>query len=441
MNNYLSEVTLLYVEDSLAIREILSARLRKKVKRLIVAEDGEEGLSKYMEEKPDMILTDVTMPKMDGIEMSRKIKEIDSYIPIIILSAHNDATYLLEAIELGISGYLLKPVDRDKMSIQLETYARTVVLDKVNKEQQEKIQEQQSILQNIIDTDTNINFVTNFDSISFANSSFLRFFNVKNIQEFEKNFSSIEGVFMEHEDYVYPSMIGSCDKDSDKTCFGELFFKRIKNIDESKRVVLMMDISMEPKSFFINISVIDSDKHIYLISLTDITKMTIEKVNIEQKAYYDGLTGVYNRNKLNEFFERELLRVQRYKHNLSVAIIDIDHFKNFNDTHGHLVGDEVLIMLAQQVEKKVRKTDIFARWGGEEFVILFVETALDDAKVTANNIREHIGQLSHKTAGKVTASFGLTQYQEGDNLESLFKRCDDALYLAKENGRNRVEVK
>jgi len=441
MNNYLEEVTLLYVEDSLAIREILSARLKKKVKKLIVAEDGEEGLAKFKEYKPDMILTDVTMPKMDGIEMARKIKEVDSYIPIIILSAHNDSTYLLEAIELGISGYLLKPVDREKMTILLETYARTVVLDKINKQQQEQILQQQSILQNIIDTDANINFVTNFDSISFANSSFLRFFNVKDIEGFENKFASIESVFMEHDDYVYPTMIGSCNKDNDKTCFGELFFKRIKNIDESKRVVLMMDKTMEPKSFYINISVIDANKHIYLIALTDITKMTIEKVNIEQKAYYDGLTGVYNRNKLNEFFEQELLRVERYKHNLSVAIIDIDHFKNFNDTHGHLVGDEVLIMLAQQVEKKVRKTDVFARWGGEEFVILFVETGVVDAEVTANNIREHIGKLSHKTAGAVTASFGLTQYKEGDTLESLFKRCDDALYVAKDNGRNRVEVK
>ncbi|NQY94967.1 MAG: response regulator, partial [Campylobacteraceae bacterium] len=123
MSNFLQEVTLLYVEDSLAIREILSARLRKKVKHLIVAEDGEEGLAKYIEHKPDMILTDVTMPKMDGIEMTRKIKEIDTYIPIIILSAHNDSTYLLEAIELGVSGYLLKPVDREKMATQLETYA------------------------------------------------------------------------------------------------------------------------------------------------------------------------------------------------------------------------------------------------------------------------------------------------------------------------------
>ncbi|NQY93921.1 MAG: diguanylate cyclase, partial [Campylobacteraceae bacterium] len=383
----------------------------------------------------------VTMPKMDGIEMTRKIKEIDSYIPIIILSAHNDATYLLEAIELGVSGYLLKPVDRDKMSTQLETYARTVCLDKINKRQQAQIIEQQTILQNIIDVDTNINFVTNFDSISFANSSFLRFFDVESIASFQKKYSNIESVFMEHEDYVYPSMIGLCDRNSDKTCFGELFFKRLQSIDESKRVVLMLDKSMEPKSFFINISVIDADKHIYLISLTDITKMTIEKVNIEQKAYYDGLTGVYNRNKLNEFFAQELLRVERYKRNLSVAIIDIDHFKNFNDTYGHLVGDEVLIMMAQKVEQKVRKTDMFARWGGEEFVIVFVETKLEDAVATSNNIREHIEKLSHKTAGGVTASFGLTQYKDGDTLETLFKRCDDALYVAKENGRNRVEVK
>jgi len=441
MSNFLKEITLLYVEDSRAIREILGKRLEKKVKKIIVAVDGEDGLEKYKEYKPDIILTDVTMPKMSGIEMSREIKEIDKDMPIIILSAHNDASYLLEAIELGISGYLLKPVDRDKMIEQLESQAKIICLDKTNKEQQLKIEEQQTILQTIINVEQNINFVTNFNQISFVNSAFLRFFNISTIAEFEDKFKTVESIFMEHEDYVHTGIIGSCNKDSDNTCFGKLLFNKIEELDETKRIVLMMDSSMEPKSFYLNISIIDESKHIYLIALTDITKMTIEKVNTEHKAYYDGLTGVFNRNKLEDFFKQELLRVKRYKHPLSVAILDIDHFKSFNDTHGHLIGDEVLIMLAQLVDGKVRSTDMFARWGGEEFVIIFVETTIDEASKTSNHIRKHIEQLEHKTAGKVTASFGVTQYKEGDTLTSLFKRCDDALYVAKDNGRNRVEIK
>ena len=441
MSGYLNDINLLYVEDSKSIREILSRRLERKVNKLIVAVDGEEGYNKFLEEKPDMILTDVTMPKMSGIEMARKIKETDPNIPIIILSAHSESKFLLEAIELGISGYLLKPVDREKMNSQLEVYAKIACLQKINKIQQEQILSQKEILQNIMDVEDNIKFVTDFNQISFTNTAFLKFFNVISIDEFSEKYKHVEEVFIKHDDYIYPQLVESCNKDLNETCFGELFYTKLNEIDEAKRVVLMLDSKFEPKTFYINISVINEEKHLYLINLTDITKMTIERVKTEHKAYFDGLTGIFNRNKLEESFKQELLRVKRYNHPLSIAIIDIDHFKRFNDTHGHLVGDEVLIMLAQNVERKIRDTDVFARWGGEEFVIIFVETNAESAYKTAEHLREYIEQLEHKTAGKVTASFGITQYKDGDTLASLFKRCDDALYLAKENGRNRVEVK
>jgi len=160
----------------------------------------------------------------------------------------------------------------------------------------------------------------------------------------------------------------------------------------------------------------------------------------EKKAYIDSLTGVYNRNKLDELFENEIQRVKRYGKHFSIAIIDIDKFKNFNDTYGHLIGDEVLVMLAQCVNNNVRDSDIFARWGGEEFVILFIETSVNEAKIVAEKIKDKIQDLHHQTAGGITASFGITEYIENDTLEGIFKRCDDALYMAKENGRNRVEI-
>jgi len=157
-------------------------------------------------------------------------------------------------------------------------------------------------------------------------------------------------------------------------------------------------------------------------------------------AYTDSLTKVYNRLKFDELAEVELLSAEKFDLSLSIAILDIDHFKSFNDNYGHLIGDEVLIMLAQYINTSLRSTDIFARWGGEEFVILFKGTEIEDARVVTEKLRDGVSKLQHDIAGNITASFGLTQYKYGDTLENMFKRCDEALYRAKANGRNRVEI-
>lgn len=169
-------------------------------------------------------------------------------------------------------------------------------------------------------------------------------------------------------------------------------------------------------------------------------KLDKKQKQIEAKAYFDSLTGVYNRHMFNEIFNDEFKRTQRYSHNLSLALIDIDNFKKFNDTYGHLIGDEVLIMVANILNKSIRNSDTFARWGGEEFVIVFVETSATKAKIIAEKLKDKIQELKHKEADSITASFGITQYMKDDTIESIFKRCDDALYLAKANGKNIVEV-
>jgi len=122
-------------------------------------------------------------------------------------------------------------------------------------------------------------------------------------------------------------------------------------------------------------------------------------------------------------------------------MLDIDHFKNFNDKFGHLIGDEILIMLANEVDKHTRATDLFARWGGEEFVILFNNISLKSAKLKADEIRKQIQSLKHITAGGVTASFGVAEIKEDDTMKTLLRRADEALYEAKESGRNCVVAK
>ena len=135
----------------------------------------------------------------------------------------------------------------------------------------------------------------------------------------------------------------------------------------------------------------------------------------------------------------EVKNAKRNQIPLSIAILDIDKFKEFNDNYGHLIGDEVLIMLADYIQGYIRETDIFARWGGEEFVILFRGINESQAKKVSDKIREHLLKLEHATAGHISASFGVTELKDDDTVETMFKRCDKALYKAKENGRNRVE--
>lgn len=137
--NYLKKSTLLYVEDEEEIREFLKKRLERKVKKLYVAKDGEEGLKSFCENKPDFVLTDVTMPNLNGIDMAIKIRELDPKIPIIIMSAHSDTNYLLKAIELGVDYYLLKPIDKVKLYKALENSIKANFLEKELKENKKQI--------------------------------------------------------------------------------------------------------------------------------------------------------------------------------------------------------------------------------------------------------------------------------------------------------------
>ena len=133
-------------------------------------------------------------------------------------------------------------------------------------------------------------------------------------------------------------------------------------------------------------------------------------------------------------------RYQRYHQEMSLIIFDIDHFKHFNDTHGHQIGDDILFELAQLVDERLRTTDLFARWGGEEFAIILTNTPIDAAQSFAEKIRLSIQEHSFKNNLKLTCSFGVTTIQEEDYEEVLFKRADTALYQAKREGRNQVVV-
>ena len=172
------------------------------------------------------------------------------------------------------------------------------------------------------------------------------------------------------------------------------------------------------------------------VKLTHELDQKIEEIT--RLAETDQLTKIYNRVKFEKELKKEINRVERYENKLSLIMFDIDHFKKVNDNYGHDVGDRVLIEMTNIVNEKIRKTDIFARWGGEEFMILTPNTSLSFAIKLAERIRENIEQKKIEKVNQITCSFGVTKYKEKDDFDSFTKRVDDALYQAKENGRNQV---
>jgi len=163
----------------------------------------------------------------------------------------------------------------------------------------------------------------------------------------------------------------------------------------------------------------------------------LHEEELEHEVNFDALTQIYNRRMFTNYFEQKISYAKEHKETFVFAICDIDFFKKINDTYGHLVGDIVLKELAQLMKSRIRKGDIVARWGGEEFVLV-LDVGAEMGKKIIENLRKHIATTLFSEVGSVSCSFGMTELREDDSVDTIIQRADDALYEAKENGRNRV---
>lgn len=170
-------------------------------------------------------------------------------------------------------------------------------------------------------------------------------------------------------------------------------------------------------------------------------KLRDKTKELEHISITDSLTGLYNRRHVENAFKLELRRTIRHNHNLSLVTIDIDFFKAINDTYGHQTGDTVLRQFADRLKTNIRSTDTLGRWGGEEFIIVCPEICLKNAVHMSQGLCRTIAETPYGTAGTQTASFGVTGFKKGDDIQDMISRADKALYLAKSKGRNRVEPK
>lgn len=176
-------------------------------------------------------------------------------------------------------------------------------------------------------------------------------------------------------------------------------------------------------------------------TLDDMRRKLNENFSVMQELVVtDELTGLFNRRGFNAEVNKLMHLSHRYNSPLSIALLDIDHFKVVNDTYGHGVGDEVLRMLSQLVGNRIRKTDLFARIGGEEFALVIPETSPQLAIQLLNELKELISTWSFPHGERLTVSIGMTAYSGDEHIEQLLGIADKALYEAKAKGRNRVVI-
>lgn len=189
------------------------------------------------------------------------------------------------------------------------------------------------------------------------------------------------------------------------------------------------------------------DRSLILLILEDISELKqaeekLQRMNelLERQATIDPLTGIFNRLRFNDLLVQGMDEARRYQFPISLIMFDIDHFKTVNDSYGHLVGDRVLKEIVAVIGTIIRKVDIFARWGGDEFMVLSTHTDRESMRILAEKMRLAAETCRIEDCHPITCSFGVTKLMDQDTIESFTGRVDATLYLAKNQGRNRVRV-
>ena len=376
------------------------------------------------------------MPRLSGLKFIKNIREIDTTTPIFVMSAHSESDKIISTINLGINGYFIKPIDFEQLINTIEKVMETKLLRKKLEEFNHnliaQLKEQTYKLHSIIDSQENMIVVTNGVRIHTANQKFLDFIGFEDIED---HYFTLLDLFRrfdsDNDDFFYFYNVEDAD-----ACLNEIIHYSndiyIKITDENKIVNI----------FKLQISDYDFNGKNYCLSFTDITHIKKQSDAFQYKANHDQLTGILNRHYFNDMLKNEIQRAIRYKHSFTLVMFDIDHFKMINDTYGHDVGDEVLINLTNTIQRNIRTTDIFVRWGGEEFMLFLPETDIKKAKAKIEILQKTIKetQLTEKIDKPITLSYGLTGLLFNDTKTTLLKRVDIALYNAKTNGRDRLEI-
>jgi diguanylate cyclase (GGDEF)-like protein/PAS domain S-box-containing protein len=423
----LNECQVLCVDDDPIVLQYMQTLLEKRVQTLLVANDGEQGLGLYKEHRPQIVIVDNLMPKMSGLELAQKIKEINPQQHIILFTGFEDVEIFKKAIEIGISGYEKKPLASSGRLLQnLENIAEGIV----NTQKLKKANREIAIKNNIIN------------------------------KHLLMTISDLNGVIVDASDamlslsgYTKEELIGQNHQvlghnDDQQEAIASLWDALQKNQAWSGE---LQNQKKDGESFWVDVIVEplfddQEQKYGYIAIKHNIT----DKKRIEFLSITDTLTQLYNKKQFNTTLAKELKNAQTYGSNFALVLLDLDYFKLYNEHYGYAKGNEVLHQIGNMLNKMTGKASDFAfRIGGEEFAVLLSNIDKDSLSEFCNSIsvtlqKHSIEHKYSKIADCVTMSMGGVLIEGSADFVSddeLYAFAEKLLFKAKKEGKNRAIIK
>ncbi|MDD5716447.1 MAG: diguanylate cyclase [Sulfuricurvum sp.] len=408
---------ILVIDDEPANIKLVAYSLQSRYK-ILVALNGAVAIEILKNESCDLILLDVHMPEMNGFEVLKWIKNNvrTAHIPVIFLTGDTSEQTIVDAFNAGAVDYITKPFQLQEMNSRVDNHVRSHTLQK----NLQKALKRNTQLLDIIDSYVSFVKVDTEGVIQEISSNFCRFLQCTRDHLIGQNIRILKSGRTPPAQYEELwNTISS----------GKSFIHEIEDRN-FRGGTNWYQVSISP----------NYDENNHLVDYIAFYENIDEKMRFKKNAETDSLTALPNRFKLDEILMQEERRANRYQHDFSIILVDIDHFKEVNDQYGHQIGDIVLQEFAEVLSENIRKSDFIGRWGGEEFLIVCPHTDQAGAYALAEHLRVAVERRLFSKSGQKTASFGVAEYQKGKTLESLFKGVDDALYAAKASGRNQVKI-
>ena len=441
-DSLVAENRLLVVDDDSTVLDLISTKLSLEGYSVTTAESAEAALSMIRKKDFDLIVTDLMLPGIDGFTLTEVLKTKHPTVGVIVITGMADVESAVRAMQAGADDYISKPFNLEHMAISVERTLEKQKLIIENKNYQQfleqrvreatrdqrkalaELRETKDYLENLIESsvDTIISFST-VGQVQFCNPS----------AEILFGHSSAE--IMGRQLYEFCAL-GK--EDADKLIATILLQGKVQNYE-----IEISSESEQPLIASISGSVLkDEDgKRIGIIAIfKDISEQKQLELELQDLSIKDNLTSLFNQRHFYGVLQKEMARANRQNHPLCLLLLDLDNFKQLNDTRGHLAGDRILERVGQIMKECTREhVDYSFRYGGDEFTIILTETTPKQAVEVAERIKQLVPEsLDEET---LTLSIGLSEFTDSSvGLEEFINSADQAMYAAKKAGGNRISI-
>lgn len=429
------------------------------------AVNGAVAIEMHNRNRYRLVVSDWMMPEMDGVELCTKFRQMDGpYVYYILCSAKGQRADRIAAFDAGVDDFLSKPLDRDELTARLKVARRILATEEALQAKREEVERAADSLSDMNEclTMASRRFEELFNGLPVAcftfdeagmihewNRGAQEVFGIQSHEAFQRpvwnvfsgedaswDLEQVQGVFHDGEpvvfDWTFTTRTGTmkylaCNVICLRSMSGKPVGAVCANLDITGRKQAEQQI--EHQMLKINQ---------YAEQLQE-QKIALETMNtkLNHLAVTDGLTGLWNHRRFQEMLDEQLAAIHRTGEPISLILLDIDHFKRFNDDFGHQVGDAVLVQFADTLRVTARSFELPARYGGEEFAIILQGCDLEGARVAAERFRESV-EAQRWPHRQVTCSVGITTcYGESVDSKKLVAEADLALYYSKQHGRNR----